>query len=100
MRDHIRFWELQKLSSSELLTSAMKNTPTMSLKVERVPTDTRDKFKSVCAGSGENMRDVIICFMEQFAEYGSAYAGQGLSSRELVERFMQQFATEDISKAA
>lgn len=78
----------------------MKNTPTMSLKVERVPTDTRDKFKSICAGSGENMRDVIICFMEQFAEYGAAYAEQGLSSRELVQRFMQQFANEDISKAA
>lgn len=72
----------------------------MSLKVEKVPTDTRDRFKSVCAGSGENMRDVIICFMEQFAEYGAAYAGQGLSSRELVQRFMEQFACEDTSEAA
>ena len=51
--------------------SQARNLSTITFKVERVPTKTRNQFKSACAAEGRNMRDVVIEFMGQYGEFQS-----------------------------
>lgn len=71
------------------------STSTITFKVERVPTYTRNQFKSACAADGLNMRDVIISFMDEYGEFSAACAQQGVSAVDVLSELMQRFRDQE-----